>query len=61
MKNLILIFLFLLFTLALGFIFPIDDLYRDHYLTKEILDTATPFDVTINQELLKKLNPAYEQ
>lgn len=61
MKQFILILLFLIGSLVLGIIFPIDPLYKDHYLSKEILDTATPFDVTINQELLKKLNPAYEQ
>ena len=61
MKSLVAIAILLIASLGLGLIFPLNPLYRDHYLTKEILDTATPFDVTINQELLKKLNPAYEQ
>jgi hypothetical protein len=34
---------------------------EQRYISEEVLEISTPFDVTIDKEFLKNLKPAYEQ
>ena len=34
---------------------------KEQYLSEKVLDMTHPFDVSIDTEFLKNLNPAYEQ
>lgn len=61
MKKLLLLSLITFVSLYVLFSLGISKFNRDEYIDQNVLDMASPLDVSIDTEFLQKLLPAYEQ
>jgi hypothetical protein len=61
MKRLFIIVMIAVISVVVFIVVGFPRFTKETYLDKKVLDTASPFNVNIDIEFLRKLNPAYEQ